>query len=110
MRPVWWKPKGLTDEGRRHIHLIRFAFAQPEASISMNVSYVDGVYTVEVTNNSQYISYMNILKAKNAEGELVVPAYWSDNFFALTPGQTKTVTCCAGVKGVKVSSFAKIIY
>jgi hypothetical protein len=26
----------------------------------------------------------------------------SDNFFSLLPGQTKTVTCCAGVKGVKV--------
>ena len=72
---------------------LRFAFAQPEANVSMNVSYADGVYTVEITNNSQYISYMNILKAKDAEGNLVLPAYWSDNFFPLLPGQTKTVTC-----------------
>ena len=72
---------------------LRFAFAQPEASVSMNVSYADGVYTVEITNNSEYISYMNILKAKDAEGNLVLPAYWSDNFFPLLPGQTKTVTC-----------------
>ena len=72
---------------------LRFAFAQPQASVSMNVSYADGVYTVEITNNSEYISYMNILKAKDAEGNLVLPAFWSDNFFPLLPGQTKTVTC-----------------
>ena len=68
----------------------------------MDVTYADGVYTVAVTNNSEYISYMNILKAKNAEGELVVPAYWSDNFFPLFPSQTKTVTCKAAEAGLTV--------
>ena len=72
---------------------LSFAFAQPESKISMEVSYADGVYTVAVTNNSEYISYMNILKAKDANGELIVPAFWSDNFFPLLPGETKTVTC-----------------
>jgi hypothetical protein len=81
---------------------LRFAFAQPEASLSMNVSYVDGVYTVEITNNSQYISYMNILKVKDAEGNLVIPAYWSDNFFPLLPGQTKTVTCKVAKAGLVI--------
>jgi exo-1,4-beta-D-glucosaminidase len=68
----------------------------------MNVSYADGVYTVEITNNSQYISYMNILKVKDAEGNLVTPAYWSDNFFPLLPGQTKTVTCKVAKAGVAI--------
>jgi exo-1,4-beta-D-glucosaminidase len=45
---------------------------------------------------------MNILKAKNAEGELVVPAYWSDNFFPLLPGQTKTVTCKVAQEGLTI--------
>jgi exo-1,4-beta-D-glucosaminidase len=81
---------------------LRFAFAQPKASVSMNVSYADGVYTVEITNNSQYISYMNILKVKDAEGNLVLPAYWSDNFFPLLPGQTKTVTCKVAKAGVAI--------
>ena len=74
---------------------LSFAFAQPKAAIAMDVTYADGVYNVAVTNNSEYISYMNILKAKDAEGNLVVPAFWSDNFFPLLPGQTKTVTCKA---------------
>ena len=79
-----------------------FAFSQPEAEVEMTVEEKDGTYTVTLANKSQYISYMNILKAKDAAGNLVVPAYWSDNFFSLLPGQTKVVTCWAGVKGVKI--------
>ena len=72
---------------------LSFAFTQPKANISMEVTCADGVYTVAVTNNSEHISYMNILKAKDEQGNLIVPAFWSDNFFPLLPGQTKTVTC-----------------
>lgn len=79
---------------------LSFAFSQPEADVEMKVEENDGLYTVTLVNNSQFISYMNILKAKDADGELVVPAFWSDNFFPLLPGQTKTVTCRADVKGV----------
>ena len=68
----------------------------------MTVGEKDGKYIVTLVNRSQVISFMNILKAKDSSGNLVVPAYWSDNFFPLLPGQTKTVTCCADVKGMKV--------
>ena len=81
---------------------LKFAFAQPEAEVEMTVEENNGTYTVTLVNKSDVVSYMNILKAKDAAGNLVVPAYWSDNFFSLVPGQTKTVTCEAGVKGVKI--------
>lgn len=81
---------------------LKFAFAQPEADIEMTVQENDGTYVVTLTNKSDVISYMNILKAKDAAGNLVVPVYWSDNFFPLLPGQTKTVTCCTDVRGVKI--------
>ena len=97
-----WKKSTWYDSPISEYSDLRFAFAQPEAKIAMQVSYADGVYTVAVTNNSGYISYMNILKAKDAEGNLVLPAYWSDNFFPLFPGQTKTVTCTADVKGLHI--------
>ncbi|MBQ5530360.1 MAG: hypothetical protein IIT99_07880, partial [Bacteroidales bacterium] len=29
----------------------------------------------------------------DAAGNLIVPAYWSDNFFSLLPHETKEVTC-----------------
>ena len=81
---------------------LRFAFAQPEAEVAMETSYADGVYTVTLKNDSDVVSYMNILKAKDSEGNMIVPAYWSDNFFPLLPGQTKTVTCKADVAGAKI--------
>jgi len=81
---------------------LSFAFSQPEADVDMKVEENDGLYTVTLVNNSPFISYMNILKAKDADGELVVPAFWSDNFFPLLPGQTKTVTCRADVKGAHI--------
>ena len=79
-----------------------FAFSQKPAEVEMDVEQGDGVLKVTLTNNSDVISYMNILKAKDEAGELVVPAYWSDNFFPLLPGQTKTVTCETGRGDVHV--------
>ena len=70
-----------------------FAFSQKPADVDMSVERSDGAVRVTLTNKTDVISYMNILKAKDASGQLVAPAYWSDNFFPLLPGQTKTVTC-----------------
>ena len=80
---------------------LRFAFSQPAAEVEMTVEHKDGVYVVTLVNRSDAISYMNILKAKDSDGNLVVPAYWSDNFFPLFPGQTKTVTCRTDAAGVR---------
>ena len=80
---------------------LRFAFAQEPADVELSVSPGAGEYAVTLTNRSQVISYMNVLKAKDADGRLVVPAFWSDNFFPLLPGQTKTVTCRTEVENVR---------
>ena len=53
---------------------------------------------VTLVNKSGVISYMNILKAKDAAGNLVVPFTWSDNFFPILPGETKVVTFTAPPK------------
>ena len=73
-----------------------FVFKQPEADVEMTV---EG-NKVTLTNKSGVIAYQNILKAKDADGNLVVPAYWSDNFFPLLPGETRTVTCETGAADV----------
>ena len=72
---------------------LRFVFSQPEAEVEMTVEDKDGVYVVKLSNKDDVISPMNILKAKDSHGNLVVSAYWSDNFFSLFPGQTKTIFC-----------------
>ena len=71
-----------------------FAFKQPKADVEMTVG--DGQVTL--VNKSGVISYMNILKAKDADGNLVVPFTWSDNFFPILPGETKVVTFHAPTK------------
>ena len=71
-----------------------FAFKQPKADVEMTVG--DGKVTL--VNKSGVISYMNILKAKDADGNLVVPFTWSDNFFPIIPGETKVVTFTAPTK------------
>ena len=71
-----------------------FAFKQPKADVEMTVG--DGQVTL--VNKSGVISYMNILKAKDAAGNLVVPFTWSDNFFPILPGETKVVTFQAPTK------------
>ncbi|MBR4524632.1 MAG: glycoside hydrolase family 2 [Bacteroidales bacterium] len=83
----------------RHADL-RFAFAQEPAEVEMSVEEKDGEYAVSLANKSQVISYMNIVKALDADGQLVAPAFWSDNFFPLLPGQTKTVTCRTDAKDI----------
>ena len=71
-----------------------FAFKQPKAEVEMTVG--DGKVTL--VNKSGVISYLNILKAKDAAGNLVVPVTWSDNFFPILPGETKVVTFQAPTK------------
>ena len=69
-----------------------FVFAGKPAEVEMSVKADGGTVEVTLTNRSDVMSCMNVLQAVDARGDLVVPAFWSDNFFALTPGQTRTVT------------------
>ena len=95
----WSKTNWYLTPSTRHADL-RFVFAQEPAEVEMSVEAVDGGYAVTLANKSQVISYMNIVKALDADGQLVVPAFWSDNFFPLLPGQTKTVTCRTDAKDI----------
>ena len=89
---VWNRTNWYLTPISRHADL-RFVFAQEPANVRMSVEPRDGEYVVTLVNDASSIAYMNILKALDADGQLVAPAYWSDNFFPLLPGQTKTVTC-----------------
>ena len=89
---VWNRTNWYLTPISRHADL-RFVFAQEPANVRMSVEPRDGEYAVTLVNDAPTIAYMNILKALDADGQLVTPAYWSDNFFPLLPGQTKTVTC-----------------
>ncbi len=53
----------------------------------------ENLYETTVSNPSDKVAFMISLKAKNQQGQLICPAYWSDNYFSLAPGESRTVTC-----------------
>ena len=58
---------------------------------------------VTLENKSSVVAFFVRMALKDAEGEYVVPAYWSDNLVTLAPGQTLTFTCTADMpKGATV--------
>lgn len=47
---------------------------------------------VFLQNNTSNISLLNKLKIKTANGESVLPVFFSDNYVSLVPGESKTIT------------------
>lgn len=76
-----------------------FVTSLPKTEVKMDaVRSADG-YDVTLTNNSDVISYQNILRIEDGNGEVIVPAIWSDNFVTVLPGEAKTITCKVGKAG-----------
>lgn len=63
----------------------------------------DGSIEIRVTNKSAVISFFTQLKLQNEQGKSISPAFYSDNFFNLLPGETKTVTIKYSVDDLKGS-------
>ena len=72
---------------------LSFVTNLPEAKLSMEVGPAEGGFFVTLTNHSQVIAYQNILKALDEKGQLIPAVLWSENFFALVPGESRTVLC-----------------
>ena len=53
----------------------------------------EGVYEATVSNASDKVAFMIRLTAKDQNSSLILPAYWSDNYLTLAPGESRTVTC-----------------
>ena len=52
----------------------------------------DEQYEVTVSNPTDKVAFMIRLTAKDEQGQLICPAYWSDNYLILAPGETRIVT------------------
>lgn len=50
-------------------------------------------YELTLSNPSPTVAFFQRLLVKDADGMLVCPAYWSDNYVTLAPGETRTITC-----------------
>ena len=72
---------------------LSFVTALPEVKLSMEVKKAGKGFEVTLYNPSDTIAYQNILKALDEKGQLIPAVLWSDNFFTLTPGESRTVRC-----------------
>ena len=50
-------------------------------------------YELNLSNPSSTVAFFQRLIVKDAKGTLVCPAYWSDNYVTLAPGESRTITC-----------------
>ena len=62
-------------------------------SCELSVNKSDGAYKLTVSNPTDKVAFMVRLTAKDQHGELICPAYWSDNYLTLAPGEKRSVTC-----------------
>jgi exo-1,4-beta-D-glucosaminidase len=52
----------------------------------------DGNVRLRLRNDSQALAFQIALRALDAKGEPVLPAFWSENYVSLLPGEEQTVT------------------
>jgi beta-mannosidase len=76
----------------------------PEADVSIKHELVAKGETVIVNvyleNNTPYVSLLNKLKIKNAQGQSVLPVFYSDNYISLLPGEKQTISLSFEKKSV----------
>ncbi len=81
---------------------LHFVFAKAFPEIEVTVEPAEGGYSVKVRNTLDGVVAQVILKAYDADGNLAVPVFWSDNFFALQPNETRTVFCKTDLKDLDI--------
>lgn len=65
----------------------------PQAEVSLRSSFDNrGTLTAVVSNKSKSISFFTQLKLQQMDGTSISPAYYTDNFFCMLPGESKVVT------------------
>ena len=50
-------------------------------------------FELTLSNPSSSVAFFQRLIVKDAKGTLICPAYWSDNYVSLAPGESRTITC-----------------
>jgi exo-1,4-beta-D-glucosaminidase len=73
---------------------LRALGALPPAHVAVETvkTGADGRTTVRLRNDSQTLAFQIALRALDEHAAPVEPAFWSDNYVSLLPGETKTLT------------------
>lgn len=65
----------------------------PRVTCQLTSKQISNGYELTLTNPSSTVAFFQRLIVKDATGALVCPAYWSDNYVTLAPGESRTITC-----------------
>ena len=77
----------------------------PEAEIeAVCVEKEPGSYDVRISNTGDVPALMLRIKVTDADGNLVLPVHYSDNYFHLMPGETRLLTVSVSAEGKHVLS------
>jgi len=72
----------------------------PSTTLDINVTSEDNktdmIYTLKIKNPTDRIAFFTSLKIKDNSGEMLKPAYWSDNYVSLLPNEEKTISVTIG--------------
>lgn len=72
------------------------------ADVSFKANFkADGFIEMEAINNSSIISFFTQIKLQNEKGKSISPAFYSDNFFNLLPGESKKIKISYSLEDVK---------
>ena len=77
----------------------RFAEYQPLAKLAKadvqikSQEFKDGRLALTLANNSDVVAFFIRLAAKDTAGNLIIPAFWSDNYVSIPPKGEVQITC-----------------
>lgn len=92
----WTKTNWVTSEMSGYNDYKNLAKIEPVSlnAVATNETVKNNVvYKVTLKNPSNKIAFFVNLKLKNDKGEMIQPAFWSDNYISLLPQQEKTLEC-----------------
>ncbi len=89
---AWDKTNWVSTPVARHADFSALS-KLPVIELETSVERDGDLVKVSLHNPGNEVSFFNRLAAKDAEGKLIAPARWSDNYISLAPGETRTVEC-----------------
>ncbi|MDD4828745.1 MAG: hypothetical protein PHR97_08820, partial [Bacteroidales bacterium] len=92
---------------------MQFVSALPPVEVHMETEQDNAsdnlLLKVMLENTSEWVAYMNTLTIKDETGEIIYPAFWSDNYFSMIPGDKCIVTCSVPAGKVQGKSLTLIL-
>ena len=83
----WWRTQVKTYADFSSLNSLQ------HADMAVNMKKDGNTIKVTLSNSSPVVAFFIRMTLKDAEGEIVVPSFWSDNLVTLAPGQELTYTC-----------------